>query len=168
MTRLDPAVGRQFDGKEVDVNLINNLHHLTFVTADMDRLIAFYEDVFDASAVIDMEEDGLRHAFIELGAETVLHPFEIPGVEPPEGQPMFQRGRLDHFALNATSEEAFREIRRRLMAAGATDGRVIDMGALWLLTFSDPDKGEHEVVWVVPDMGYDEVRVREEWTTVEM
>ena len=37
---------------------------------------------------------------------------------PPGPLPMFQRGRLDHFALSAASEEAFWELRRRLVAPG--------------------------------------------------
>jgi hypothetical protein len=63
-----------------------------------------------------LEEEGLRHAFIEVGPHTVLHPFEVPGIEPPGPRPMFQRGRLAHFALSAASEEAFRKLRRRLVA----------------------------------------------------
>jgi catechol 2,3-dioxygenase-like lactoylglutathione lyase family enzyme len=83
--------------------LLNDIHHLTFITSDLDRLIALYERVFGARVTVDLEEGGLRHAFIEVGPHTVLHPFEVPGVEPPSSQPMFQRGRLDHFALNAAS-----------------------------------------------------------------
>jgi catechol 2,3-dioxygenase-like lactoylglutathione lyase family enzyme len=30
------------------VVLVNDLHHMTFLTADLDRLIAFYERIFDA------------------------------------------------------------------------------------------------------------------------
>lgn len=48
---------------------------------------------------------------------------------------MFKRGRLDHFALNAASEEAFGELRRRLVAEGASDGIVKDLGSLLLLRF---------------------------------
>jgi catechol 2,3-dioxygenase-like lactoylglutathione lyase family enzyme len=124
---------------EVDTQLLNDIHHLTFITADMDRLISFYERIFGARVTVDLEEDGLRHAFIEVGPHTVLHPFQVPGVEPPGHQPMFQRGRLDHFALNAAGEEAFREVRRRLVAEGASDGAVTDMGSLLLLSFTDPD-----------------------------
>ena len=47
--------------------LLNDIHHLTFITADLDRLIAFYERVFEARVTVDLEEDGLRHAFIEVG-----------------------------------------------------------------------------------------------------
>jgi hypothetical protein len=63
-------------------------------------------------------EDPVRHAFIEIGPHTVLHPFEVPAAEVPARQAMFKRGRLDHFALNAVSEEAFREIRRRVVPDG--------------------------------------------------
>jgi hypothetical protein len=63
-------------------------------------------------------EDPVRHAFIEIGPHTVLHPFEVPAAEVPGRQAMFKRGRLDHFALNAVIEEAFREIRRRVVPDG--------------------------------------------------
>ena len=104
--------------KEAKVRLLNGIHHLTFVTSDMDRLIAFYGRVFGARVTVDLEEEGLQHAFIEVGPHTMLHPFEVPGPEPPGPLPMFQRGRLDHFALSAASEEAFWELRRRLVAPG--------------------------------------------------
>lgn len=148
--------------------LLRDTHHLTFVTADLDRLIAFYERVFEAQAQVVLEGDGLRHAFIEVGPHTVLHPFQIPGVQPPGEQPMFQRGRLDHFALSAVSERAFRELRRRLVAEGATDGTVTDMGAILVFTFTDPDHGSHEVAWSKPGVAIGAGLKRAEWTTVEM
>jgi len=148
--------------------LLNDIHHLTFITADLDRLIAFYERVFEARVTVDLEEDGLRHAFIEVGPHTVLHPFHVPGVEPPVGQPMFHRGRLDHFALNAASEPAFREVRRRLVAEGASDGRVTDMGSLLNLGFTDPDQGRHEVIWVKPDVPVGTGLRRVEWRMVDL
>ena len=148
--------------------LLNDFHHLTFVTSDLDRLITFYERVFEARVTVDLEEEGLRHAFIEVGPHTVLHPFQVPGVDPPGPQPMFRRGRLDHFALNAASEEAFREILRRVVAEGAGDGLVTDMGSLLNAGFTDPDGGEHEVVWVKPGVPVEAGLRRAEWTTIEM
>ena len=150
------------------MQLLNDIHHLTFITADMDRLISFYERVFDARVTVDLEEEGLRHAFIEVGPHTVLHPFQVPGIEPPGPQPMFKRGRLDHFALNAASEQAFREVRRRLVAEGASDGAVTDMGSLLLLSFIDPDGGCHEVVWVKPGVPVTRGLKRAEWTKVQL
>jgi hypothetical protein len=74
----------------------------------------------------------------------VLHPFQVDEVDPPPREPIFGRGRLDHFALNAASEEAFLEIRRRLIADGAHStegGLATDMGSMWSFTFYDPDGG---------------------------
>jgi catechol 2,3-dioxygenase-like lactoylglutathione lyase family enzyme len=150
------------------MTLLNDIHHITFVTADMDRLIAFYERVFEAQVKVDLEEEGLRHAFIEVGSHTVLHPLQIPGIKPPDQLPMFQCGRLDHFALSAASEEALRELRRRLLTEGATSGEVTDMGAIWIFTFSDPDQGSHEVVWVKPGVPIEAGLRRADWTSVEM
>jgi catechol 2,3-dioxygenase-like lactoylglutathione lyase family enzyme len=148
--------------------LLNDINHLTFVTADMDRLISFYERVFGARITVDLEEEGLRHVFIEVGPHTVLHPFQVPGVEPPSSQPMFQRGRLDHFALNAASEEAFRELRRRIVAEGASDSVVTDMGSMLLFSFLDPDEGRHEVVWTKPGVPVGAGLRQAEWKTVEL
>lgn len=148
--------------------LINGVNHLTFITADMDRLIAFYQRVFEARVTLDLEEEGLRHVFIEVGPHTVLHPFQIPGVEPQgHRQPMFQRGRLDHFALNAASYQAFQELRTRIMNEGADDGVVIDMGSLLLLNFTDPDGGIHEVVWMKPDIPVEATAKRADWTRLK-
>jgi catechol 2,3-dioxygenase-like lactoylglutathione lyase family enzyme len=144
------------------------IHHLSTLTADMDRLIGFYERVFDARVTLDMEEDGLRHTFIELGSGTVLHPFQIPGIEVPQDEiPMFQRGRLDHFGLNAASEDAFHELRRRVIAEGAGDGLVTDMGPLLSFSFTDPDGAGLEVMWVKPGVPVETTLPRAEWTVAE-
>jgi catechol 2,3-dioxygenase-like lactoylglutathione lyase family enzyme len=149
--------------------LLNGIHHVTSVTADLDRLIGFYEHIFEAPVTFDMEEDGLRHAFIQLGPHTVLHPFQIPGLNvPQENIAMFERGRLDHVALHTSSGDAFWELRRRLVAAGATDGIVTDMGSLLIFTFSDPDGAQYEVVWPKPDVPVDHTLRRAAWTTAAM
>ena len=147
--------------------LVKDIHHLTLLTSDMDRLIAFYERVFEARVVFDQEEEGLRHAFIEIGPHTMLHPFQIPGIEPPPYQPIFQRGRLDHFALHAANEEAFWELRRRVLAEAAGDGVVTDLQALLQFNFTDPDGGGYEVVLVKPGIPM-EAGVRRNWTIVEV
>ena len=156
------------DEREAKLQLLNDIHHLTFVTSDMNRLISFYERVFGARTTVDLEEEGLRHVFIEVGPHTVLHPFQVPGVEPPGQQPMFGRGRLDHFALNSASEEAFREILWRVVEEEAGDGAATDMGSLLNAGFTDPDGGEHEFVWVKPGVPVEAGLRRAEWTTVEM
>jgi catechol 2,3-dioxygenase-like lactoylglutathione lyase family enzyme len=126
-------------------------HHLATATADMDRLIEFYERVFDARVVADMREDGLRHVFIDLGGGFLLHPFEIPGLHVPQGElEMFKRGRIDHLALRAATAEDFWDLRERIYRAGASDGQVTDMGPLLSAGFNDPDGLWGEVCWDRP------------------
>jgi len=63
--------------------------------------------VFDATTTLDMTEEGIRHLFLEIGPTTVLHPFQILDGPPLPEAPgtMFRRGRLDHFALSAPSQD---------------------------------------------------------------
>jgi catechol 2,3-dioxygenase-like lactoylglutathione lyase family enzyme len=168
MSERHTAGLEKMDGREAKQQLLDDIHHLTFITSDMDRLISFYERVFGARTTADLEEEGLRHAFIEVGPHTVLHPFQVPGVEPSGQQPFFERGRLDHFALNAASEEAFRELHRRIAAEGALDSVVTDMGSMLLFSFLDPDEGRHEVVWRKPGVPAEAGLRRVEWRTVEL
>jgi catechol 2,3-dioxygenase-like lactoylglutathione lyase family enzyme len=146
-------------------------HHVATLTADMDRLIAFYTEVFDATVVDDMSEEGLRHVFLDLGGGFVLHPFQIPGVEVPQGEiPIFERGRIDHLALRVESEDEFWEVRERIYRAGASDegtGLVTDLGPLLSAGFTDPDGLWGEVCWDRPP---DQVRAsaeRANWVHVE-
>jgi catechol 2,3-dioxygenase-like lactoylglutathione lyase family enzyme len=126
-------------------------HRLATLTADMDRLIDFYERVFDATVVADMREEGLRHVFIDLGGGFMLHPFEIPGTEVPQGDlPLFERGRIDHLALRARTAEDFWDLRERIYQAGASDGQVTDLGPLLSAGFNDPDGRWGEVCWDRP------------------
>jgi catechol 2,3-dioxygenase-like lactoylglutathione lyase family enzyme len=149
--------------------LVDGVHHVTFLTEDMDRLLAFYVRVFDAEVTLDMTEEGVRHAFLKVGSTTVLHPFQmLEGPGPPPPAPMFRRGRLDHFALLAPSEEAFRELRRRIEAEGAADGDVRDMKSYWIMGYFDPDGAAHEVMLRRPGAAEADMLERARWTTVTL
>ena len=151
------------------MSLVDGVHHITFLTEDMDRLLAFYVRVFDAEVTLDMTEEGLRHAFLRVGPTTVLHPFQmLDGPGPPPPSPMFRRGRLDHFALLAPTEEAFRELRRRIEAEGAADGDVRDMNNLWIMGYFDPDGAAHEVMLPRPGFADSDMLERADWTTVTL
>jgi catechol 2,3-dioxygenase-like lactoylglutathione lyase family enzyme len=126
-------------------------HHVATLTADMDRLQRFYTQVFDAQVVWDLREEGLRHAFIDLGGSFMLHPFEIANVDVPQGElPLFGRGRIDHLALRAATAEVFWDVRERIYREGASDGQVTDLGPLLSAGFTDPDGLWGEVCWDRP------------------
>jgi hypothetical protein len=73
--------------------------------------------------------------------------FTIEGNSEPERQtPMWGRGRLDHFGLQAASEKDFETIRQRLVDRGASDGTVNNFGAMRSLFFRDTDGLEGEVL----------------------
>lgn len=151
--------------------LTDGLHHVAFLTSDLDRLIGFYERIFDASVALDRDDGGRRHALIEIGGGTTLHPFEVAADRVPGRQPMFERGRLDHFAFNAASRDAFLEIRRRLVAEGAhatEDGLVTDMGGgVWSISFHDPDGMWGEVMWMSADASFDAIKPPPEWEMID-
>jgi hypothetical protein len=59
------------------MTFVEGVHHVTFLTEDIDRLAAFYERVFEARKTLDMTEEGVRHIYLEVGPTTVLHPFQL-------------------------------------------------------------------------------------------
>ncbi len=133
--------------------LLNGFNHVALLTADTDRLVAFYRDVFDAEVDGQQEENqDVRLTFIRVGEAAELNVFEVVGNKEAERQtPMFGRGRIDHLGLQAASVEAFDEIRNRLMARGAADDFVTDFGPVLSVFFRDPDGLEGEVCVANPD-----------------
>ena len=98
------------------VMLLKGLNHVALLTNDATRLIAFYQDVFEAEILRDGSEfpgdKGPRLAIIKIGDWSELNVFQIEGNTQADHQtPMFGRGRLDHLALQAASIDAFEAIR---------------------------------------------------------
>ena len=133
--------------------LTDGINHVAVLTEDLDRLVAWYGEVFGAEVIgFGQDEPDFRMVALRVGPSSELNVFQIRGNEEAARQtPMFGRGRLDHLALNAPDLEAFTEIRARLMARGASDGFVTDFGPLLSLFFRDPDGLEAEVCTANPD-----------------
>lgn len=132
--------------------LLSGINHVAVLTADTDRLSCFYGDVFDAGSETIQERPGFRLTLIHVGRTAELNVFQLEGNEQHLNQvPMFERGRLDHLALEAASIEAFDTIRDRLVARDASDGFVTDFGHVLSLFFRDPDGLEAEVCVANPD-----------------
>ena len=134
--------------------LLDGIDHVAIVTKDTARFVEFYEAVFEAVV------DGVQHppfgtlTFVRIGDGRELNVFEIPDSDEADRQvPMFGRGRIDHIGFQAKDRAAFDEIRRRLMARGATDGFVTDFGPAHSCFFRDPDGLECEVLLRVHNPG---------------
>jgi catechol 2,3-dioxygenase-like lactoylglutathione lyase family enzyme len=145
--------------------LLSGINHVAVLTQDTDRFHAFYRDVFGATVFVDQtigdgekgdgdgQEPG-RLSFVTIGPHTHFNVFELPdNAEAPRHTPMFGRGPIDHVGLQAESQEAFDEIRRRLIERGCTDGFVTDFGVAISLFFIDPDGLEGEVLLNTPGTG---------------
>lgn len=132
------------------------LNHVATLTNDAPRLHQFYEEVFEAEIVRNAPEidgnDAVWLSIIKVGPWAELNVFQIDGnTEADRQTPMFARGRLDHFALQAASIDAFETIRERLIARGAADSFVTDFGPVLSVFFRDPDGLEGEVCITNPD-----------------
>ncbi len=132
------------------MTLTRGLNHVAVLTEDLDRFIAFYTEVFDLDVAFTETTPAFRHAIVRTGADSWLHPAEIADGAHGTGSPnMFQRGHLDHIALVADSSEAFSTVRERLVACGASDGAIEDLGAFHALWFEDPDGMRGEVTLII-------------------
>jgi catechol 2,3-dioxygenase-like lactoylglutathione lyase family enzyme len=133
--------------------LLDGINHVAVLTADTDRLVAFYGEHFGATVEGELREgDGFRLTLLKVGPTSELNVFELAGNDEANRQvPMFERGRLDHLGLQAASLDAFDTIRDRLIACGASDGFVTDFGPVLSLFFRDPDGLEAEICVGNPD-----------------
>lgn len=129
--------------------LLSGLHHVAIVSQDVDRLIEFYVSVFEASVMFDIAETQARHVLLDIGSDAALHVFEMPASLHGVGKSqIFDRGHLDHLALNVADEATFQILRRRLVERGACDGTVTDFGPVRTCFFRDPDGMDCEIaIW---------------------
>jgi len=134
------------------MDLLAGVNHVAVLTTDLDRFVEFYTDVFALEVVFTETTPAFRHAIVRTGPTSWLHPAELHGNPHGAASPtMFDRGHLDHLALTAASTEAFATIRDRLVARGATDGAVEDLGAFHSVWFDDPDGMRVELVLIVDE-----------------
>jgi hypothetical protein len=128
--------------------LVAGLSHAAVITADLDRLAAFYADVFDAGRLDVPAPPGTRATTIQLAPTVGLAVLELPGSAHVDGRgPMLDRGHLDHIAFDVAGPRELEAVRQRLVARGASDGVVHDYGPMLAVHFVDPDGMETEVGW---------------------
>jgi catechol 2,3-dioxygenase-like lactoylglutathione lyase family enzyme len=134
--------------------LLDGMQHVALITDDTERFVEFYRDVFDAT-VSDRRDIGPGTlTIVDIGPRSELNVFELRGDAAPDlvRGSMFGHGPIDHIGLQAVDREAFVEIRRRLVARGASDGFVTDFGRAHSVFFVDPDGLEGEVLlWLSSD-----------------
>jgi catechol 2,3-dioxygenase-like lactoylglutathione lyase family enzyme len=65
--------------------LLDGFNHVAILTADTDRFVGFYEDVFEAevAGVVDMGGAG-KLTFVRVGEHSEFNVFELTGNSEPE------------------------------------------------------------------------------------
>jgi catechol 2,3-dioxygenase-like lactoylglutathione lyase family enzyme len=124
------------------------LNHVATQTADLDKIVKFYTDAFDAVVTFEMAARGdhPRMAILDLGGGAALNVVEVPA-ESITGDRHRQGGRgpIDHFGLAVDSLGTLEATRDRLRDLGAYIGEIQRLGSEWSLFFRDPDGMELEV-----------------------
>src|SRR3954469_14207972 len=92
-------------GDRSDAVLLDGINHLALISKNVDKLRDFYAEVFEAD-VGPTEPHGDKGdetmTTFSIGPHTELNVFTIAGNSEPDRQtPMWGRGRLDHFGLQA-------------------------------------------------------------------
>lgn len=128
--------------------LTSGFNHVATVTADLDRIVDFYREVFGAEVTADMAatDNHRRMAILDLGGGSALNIVEQPadtiiGERTRSGS----RGPIDHYGIAVASKETLERVSARLTAAGADTGEIQQLGESWSLFFRDPDGMELEV-----------------------
>jgi len=128
--------------------ITTGFNHVATVTADLDRLVGFYKDVFGAEVTFEMAatEDHPRMSIVDIGGGAALNVFEAPA-DSIVGDRRTQGGRgpIDHYGIAVDSKATLERARDRLVAAGADIGEIQKLGDAWSLFFRDPDGMELEV-----------------------
>ena len=134
--------------------LLEGVNHVAIITDDTERFVRFYQEVFDATVSHREEIPPGLLTMVDIGPRAELNVFEVRGDAAPDlvRGGMFGHGPIDHIGLQAADRDAFVEIRRRLVARGASDGFVTDFGRAHSVFFTDPDGLEGEVLlWLSHD-----------------
>jgi glyoxalase family protein len=135
--------------------ITQGFHHITMVSADARRTLAFYRDVLGLGLVkqtVNFDDPGAYHLYFgdEGGRPGTLLTFFEWG-DSPHGKPGI--GGVHHLALGVASDEALLKWKRRLTDAGAHTSGPYDRGYFTSLYFRDPDGQILEIATAGP--GYD-------------
>jgi glyoxalase family protein len=133
-------------------------HHVTMVSTDARRTLAFYRDLLGMDLVkqtVNFDDPGAYHLYFGRAPGrpgTLLTFFEWPGSRP--GQ--WGVGGVHHVALGVESAEAQLRWKRRLTDAGVPVSGPLDRGYFTSIYFSDPDGQILEIATRGPGYTIDE------------
>jgi catechol 2,3-dioxygenase-like lactoylglutathione lyase family enzyme len=128
--------------------LSTGFNHVATATANLDRMVHFYQTVFDAAVTFEMDarDDHPRMVILDLGGGSALNITEQPAdtIVGDRSKPG-GRGPIDHYGIAVASRANLDQIRNRLADTNVDIGTIHQLGDTWSLFFRDPDGMELEV-----------------------
>lgn len=133
-------------------------HHITMVSTDASRTLAFYRDLLGLGLVkktVNFDDPGAYHLYFGDPAGspgTILTFFEWPT----SGRGRWGVGGVHHLALGVSTPDAQLKWKRRLMDAGVSVSGPLDRGYFKSIYFADPDGQILEIATQGPGYAIDE------------
>jgi catechol 2,3-dioxygenase-like lactoylglutathione lyase family enzyme len=137
---------------------IAGLHHVTLLSSDLERSVAFYRNLLGMRLVkqtVNSDDRSARHLFFgdeEGRPGTLLTCMEYPGLEPGR----VGRGSTHHFALTVGSEEELAAWRGYLLSRGVPCSELLDRTYFKSVYLRDPDGHIVELATLGPGLTADE------------
>jgi predicted enzyme related to lactoylglutathione lyase len=121
-------------------------NHVATVTAELDRVVAFYRTVVDARISLEMAatEDHPRTVMLDRRRQRSQRD-RAASRHDCRGPHQARRPRSDHYGIAVAIRADLTEVRDRLIVAGAVVGEIERLGDSCSLFFRDPDGTELEV-----------------------
>lgn len=131
---------------------LRGLHHVTAISSDIERTIAFYRDTLGLPIVHDAASDDdpdARHVWFDGGDGSYLSFMEYPSL--PEG--VVGRGSTHHFALRVETEDEHEAWRDYLRERGVECTDVLNRSSFQSIYIRDPDGHVVEIATRGPGFG---------------
>ena len=131
---------------------LRGLHHVTAISSDIERTIAFYRDTLGLPIVNDAVSDDdpdARHVWFDGGDGSFLSFMEYPSL--PEG--VVGTGSTHHFALRVESGDEQEAWRDYLRERGVECTDVLNRGSFQSIYIRDPDGHVVEIATSGPGFG---------------
>jgi catechol-2,3-dioxygenase len=113
--------------------------HIALTVRDLSVSVPWYEDLFDAQAVLDEDtEPNMHHTVFLVGGGNLIGLHQHQQAAPPEGFSEYRVG-LDHVAFGVANRAELEKWARRLEELGIEHGGIKDAAYGSGVSFRDPD-----------------------------
>lgn len=131
--------------------MINGIHHLAFITNDMDKTIRFYRDLLGFQLTAGLGNEEFKHYFFRISETDSIAFFSYDHATPMEykfhGVPTDKPLGFDHVSLGVNTQADLFTIKDKVEAAGLEVTGPVDHGFIWSIYFFDPNNIPLEISW---------------------